>query len=415
VPDSTADEPPTVLRETSKKAAQDDDAAKTTNEESPPSASPPVQQNGSSVPPAGRSLEGSLGIGQPNGNGIRQPPQGGLKQPPGASDPRARVASREPPPINVSVGPNGELIISSPDTEALDLFEEMVNELAPPRREYKVFYLKYASAFSVCLNLEEYFEIDKKKDNTNNRYPYYIFGYDDRSQSKEANRLSKRRQLKFIYDTDSNTILAHGADPTQLKIIEELVELYDRLEPADSRAARMTTVFTLKWSKAKVVGETVKDVYRDLLSSNDKALQQNDQQKNNKRAENVYITQFGGDDEGDPRGTQVKFKGKLSIGIDELSNTLVVSTEGENLMDNVETLIKSLDEAARPAMNRVEVMKVGGSMDARDVRKALARAFIEQQNRTQPQQGQQQPGQNGQQPNQNGQTPNQNGQNPQEQ
>jgi hypothetical protein len=322
--------------------------------------------------------------------------------PPGFADGR-RAARREPPPVNVTVGTNGELIITSPDTEALDLFEEMVSQLAPPRREYKVFYLKHASAFSVSLNLEEYFQIDKKKEDNNDRYPFYYYG-DFGSQDKdETRRLSKRRELAFIWDPDTNTILVTGADASQLKIIEELITLYDRVEPPDSRMARMTTVFTLRYSKAKIVGETVKDVYRDLLSSNDKALQQqqggDQNQKNSKRAENVYITNFGGEEGEDPRGTQVRFKGKLSIGIDELSNTLVVSTEGENLMNNVAKMIESLDQAAKPALNHVEVMNVKGTMDTREVRRALARAFMEQQPRGQPQQqgNQQQPGQNGQQ------------------
>ena len=92
----------------------------------------------------------------------------------------------QPPPVNVSVGPNGELIITSPDTEAIDLFEEMVQGFVPQRRDFKVFYLKHASAFNVVLNLEEYFEIDKKKDN-NNRRPYYYFGYDDFGSSSNKN------------------------------------------------------------------------------------------------------------------------------------------------------------------------------------------------------------------------------------
>ncbi len=327
-----------------------------------------------------------------------------------ATEPRRMPT--QPPPVNVSVGPNGELIITSPDTEALDLFEEMVQGFVPQRRDFKVFYLKHASAFNVVLNLEEYFEIDKKKDNTNRR-PYYYFGYDDFGSSSNKNdtrRLSKRRELKFIWDTDTNSILVHGADASQLKVIEDLIELYDKQEPPDSRMARMTTVFTLKYSKAKVVGEAVKDVYRDLLSSNDKALQQqgDQQQKNSKRAENVYITNFGDEGGDDPRGTQVKFKGKLSIGIDEFSNTLVVSTEGENLMQNVSKMIESLDSAARPALSRVHVMNVTGTMHSTDVRKALARALIEQQ-RTQPQQSGMQQGPNGQPlPQQNGQVqPNQ--------
>jgi type II secretory pathway component GspD/PulD (secretin) len=300
-----------------------------------------------------------------------------------------QAATQEPPPVTVSISPDGRLIITSSDTRALDIFEEMVNQVAPARQDFKVFYLKHASALSVSLNLEEYFQIDKKKDNDNNRRPYYYYWDEFGSQSKkdETRRLSKRRELTFIYDLDTNSILVTGADASQLQVIEELVKIYDRIEPADSRMARMTKVFTLRWSKAKVVGEAVKDVYRDLLSTNDKALQQGEQDKNNKRAENVYI--FGSDEPTDPRGTQVKFKGKLSVGIDDLSNTLVVSTEGENLMNNVASMIESLDLAAKPALTRVEVMQVKGTMTSADVRKALARALIEQQ-RAQQQNGPQQ-------------------------
>jgi len=335
---------------------------------------------------------------------------------PGASgvDRRGRTAIQEPPPINVSVGANGELIITSPDTEALDLFEEMVNQIAPPRKEYKVFRLKHASAFSVTLNLEEYFQLDDK-DKNKNRSPYFFYFDDYGSQKKDdTRRLSKRRELKFIYDTDTNTVLVQGADPSQLRVIEELIQLYDTPEPMDSRAARMTTVFTLKYSKAKTVGETVKDVYRDLLSQNDKALQGDQQKKEAEKADRVYITNFGDPGEEDPRATQVKFKGKLSIGIDELSNTLVVSTEGENLMNNVSRMIEALDQAAKPAMSTVQVLKLGGRMDSKDVQKAIARAFVQQQQATPQQQGGPQQGPNGQQqPGQNGQQANQNGRNPQ--
>ena len=164
---------------------------------------------------------------QPGVNGAR----GQGAQPDG----RNRTANREPPPINVSVGANGELIITSPDTDALDLFEEMVNQIAPPRKEYTVFRLKHASAFSVTLNLEEYFALDEKKKD-NDRNPYFFYYDDYGSQKKdETRRLSKRRELKFIYDTDTNTIIVQGADPSQLRVIEDLVHLYDTPEPMDSR------------------------------------------------------------------------------------------------------------------------------------------------------------------------------------
>ena len=317
------------------------------------------------------------------------------------------------PPISVTVGPKGELIITSPDTGALDLFEEMVNQIAPPRREFQVFYLKHASAFNVAWNLEDYFQIDKKKDDNSQSRSYYFYDYYPQQTKEDSRRLSKRRELTFISDTDTNSILVTGADQSQLKVIAELIEIYDRIEPPDSRMARMTKIFTLRYSKAKVVGEAVKDVYRDLLSTNDKALQQGQQnEKNQKRAENVYI--FGGEGEEDPRTSAVKFKGKLSVGIDELSNTLVISTEGETLMNNVADMIEALDAAARPALSRVHVMQVNGTMSSMDVRKALARALIEQQRAaTQQQPGGLQPGANGQPNQQNGQgQPNgQNGQN----
>lgn len=340
----------------------------------------------------------------------RQPLSGppNLRRPRNADEgfPSAREQSSaaEPPPITISHGPNGELIISSPDTQALDLFEEMVTQLTPNRREYKVFYLKNQIAFWVAGNLEDYFDVDKKKSDDRGFRPWFY--YDDFGSSNTKNdttrRLSKRKPLKFISDSDTNSILVVGADPAQLEVIEDLIELWDRPEPADSRAARMTTVFTLKWSKAKIVGETIKDVYRDLLSSNDKALQNqdpNNQQKKRPESQNVYITNFGGEEGEEGRGTEVKFKGKLSIGIDELSNTLVVSTEGENLMNNVGKMIQSLDEAARPTLNAVRLVRTNGVTSSSDVRKAIGRALTQPAEGPKPQQPPQQPGQ-GQAPNQ---------------
>jgi hypothetical protein len=57
---------------------------------------------------------------------------------------------------------------------------------------------------------------------------------------------------------------------------------------------------------------------------------------------------------------------------------------------------RALDSAAKPALTRVHVMNVSGSMHSTDVRKALARALIEQQ-KAQPQQHGLQQGPNGQQ------------------
>ena len=133
--------------------------------------------------------------------------------------------------------------------------------------------------------------------------------------------MSKCRPLKFISDSESNTILVENADAAQLKTISELIDLYDK-QPDDSQSVRKTETIHLDYSKAKVVAETVKDVYRDLLSANDKALQG---AKTDKDSGRTFIYEFSSGDDGKGDQKMPKFKGQLSIGIDELSNSLVVS------------------------------------------------------------------------------------------
>ena len=251
-----------------------------------------------------------------------------------------------PPPVRVSISPDGRIVVSSEDPAALDLIEEIAAILAPERKDYHVFKLKNAPVLWVKFNLQDYFEEDKDKKNSGGRN-YYFSDYPPTAKQESRHRLSKRKSLRFISDTDTNTILVQGADAAQLKIIKELIELYDQPEPTNAKAARVTTVVPVKWSKAQVIAEAVKDVYRDLLSSLDKALAQSPDQKQKPASQNTYI--FGGEDEegGKEKKTQVTFKGKLSIGVDELSNTLLVSAEGENLLANVTKMIRLLDEAAR--------------------------------------------------------------------
>ena len=45
-------------------------------------------------------------------------------------------------PIVVSVGPDGRLVISSNDPEALEMFEEFAKRIAPPAKDYQIFHLK---------------------------------------------------------------------------------------------------------------------------------------------------------------------------------------------------------------------------------------------------------------------------------
>ena len=270
-------------------------------------------------------------------------------------------------PVRVKRGPDGRLIVSSDDPRALDAIEDMMYEFAPPPKDYHVFHLKYPSTYSyyVQYNLEDFFGVDEKDGNSDDdafmRYYYGYYGSSSSSSSDDVTRLSQRRKLKFIADEDSRTILVQGASPEQLKTIADLIEIYDQPVSQNSGDLRITKLFKIKHAQAETIANAVKDVYRDLLSSNDKALQngQNQQGEKTPVAERSYTYVLGGESNGgkEPEAP-IKFKGLLSIGIDKDSNTLVISAS-TSLMDDVGELIESLDMAAKEK-EAVSVVRTGG-------------------------------------------------------
>ena len=69
-------------------------------------------------------------------------------------------------------------------------------------------------------------------------------------------------------------------------------------------------------------------------------------------------------------GADFSFKGKLSLGVDEIGNTLLVSAEGEDLLNLVIDMVGKLDEAARPS-GAVEVISLSGNISEQSVQTAL--------------------------------------------
>jgi type II secretory pathway component GspD/PulD (secretin) len=279
-------------------------------------------------------------------------------------------AKTAPPPVNITLGPDGRMIVSSKDTQALDLLESLAAEMPVARKEYRVFRLKYALAVSVAMNLEDFFK--EKKDKGNN-LPWYFYEFDMPSQndSSDDRKLSKRPKLKFISDVDTNTILVEGADVRQLKTIDELIQIYDQPPPSDSQSVRKTELIKLRYSKAKTVADTVKDVYRDLLSSNDKALAENNQ--GGRRT----VINFNNSDV-DSSGTKTpRFKGLLSIGVDETSNSLLVSAPAF-LFDHVAKMIIELDKAAAPEY-AVRMVQVGRGVSAEHVKDLFDQVYNNKQ------------------------------------
>ncbi|KAA1260913.1 Bacterial type II/III secretion system short domain protein [Rubripirellula obstinata] len=301
----------------------------------------------------------------------------------GAKDEAAERSSQTtgaPQPIRVEVDAQGNLILTSPDTAALDRLESLMLQMKPPQRPYRVFHIKHASALWMKLNLEDYFgDVDEESDSKADRFYGWYFGSDDDDDEATPTGLGKGNKLKFVDESDTNTLVITGANAEQLKTIEELISLWDVPEPINKRKTRFTKLLNINYGKADKIAETVKEAYRDLLSSNDKAFtgnqggggggQNKSKDVNKSRGGNgsgLEDTQSGRD----AGGADFSFKGKLSIGIDAVGNTLLVSAEGEPLLNLVAEMINQLDEAARP-QGEVQIVKLSGGMNGETLQKAL--------------------------------------------
>jgi type II secretory pathway component GspD/PulD (secretin) len=280
-------------------------------------------------------------------------------------------------PITVQIDADGNLVLSSKDTEALDRLENLMLQIAPPRRAYRVFHMKHASAFWMKTNLEDYFK-DNEDDGKSQADSFFSWYWDDEEEDEEEKPtgLGKGNKLKFVDDVDTNTLVVSGATSSQLKTIEELIELWDVDEPVNKQRARFTELTTIKFGKAETIAETVKEAYRDLLSSNDKTFQAGgaggegggeSKPKKNKNASEGSSFESGDRDGG---ATDFAFKGKLSMGVDPVGNTILVSAEGESLLGLVIDMIEQLDKAAAPK-GEVEVIEVSGKINEEALQNAL--------------------------------------------
>ncbi|MCA9051169.1 MAG: hypothetical protein KDA89_20675, partial [Planctomycetaceae bacterium] len=271
-------------------------------------------------------------------------------------------------PVRFSFTPDGRLLITSNDTAALNEVEDLMKEIVRPLPNYRIFYLKYATPSWVTLNLEDYFKAEEQTESGMRYDPWWGYVPSERKVSGNHS-LSRRRQPQFIYDNFTSTILVRDADRRQMQIIEDLIKVYDVPEPADTRSMRVTKIFRLQNSKAEIVAQAVKDVFRDLLSANDKALEKENQQQQQTR---VYSYFGGGEEDGDDE-SPIRFKGLLSVGVDPNSDTLVISSTAA-LMETVSELVTELDRAAETSSS-VQVVKLDNSVDALLLQERLRKAL----------------------------------------
>ena len=279
----------------------------------------------------------------------------------------ARRDSRAGAPVSIELDENGNLVIFSEDTEALDQLEQLMLQVAPPRRPYYTFQIEHASVFMVYLNLKEYFEEEEDGESEGDSFYRWYFGGGDDDDDNQPFGLGRDDELRFVYDPDTSTIVVRGASMQQLSTIRGLIQQWDVPPKEDTSKNRYIDLVTLKYGRAEKIAETVKEALLDLLSSNDKAFRQNGGGQKNKQEKQGRDKEKAGSNLVDSRNGQdsgavdMSFKGKLSLGVDTQGNTLLVSAEGDSLLKLVTEMIGKLDEAAKPS-GEVQVLQLDGGL-----------------------------------------------------
>ncbi len=225
-------------------------------------------------------------------------------------------------PVRLIEGDNGEVMILSRDAVAAETARKLLEGLLPEPSSVSVIALKHAQANVIKRQLEELLQEDKPL-------------VPPTAAASAIPKLAKRpQQMKLDPDLRTNRILIRNASELQLKRVRQLVEVLDQPVNSDDRLARQQRVYRFKHRKAEEVATMVKEVYRDLLSINDRI--------------------FSSSTAASPRGSfgynqnlaatasNPEYQGLLSIGIDVDSNLLVVSAP-TYLIDEIVKLVESVD------------------------------------------------------------------------
>ncbi|HEY2253868.1 MAG TPA: secretin N-terminal domain-containing protein, partial [Planctomycetaceae bacterium] len=190
------------------------------------------------------------------------------------------VSHSEPPSQSQSASPAqfdrhaaGRQVFSSQDDPALERIKKLAGESSPAPGDLKVFRMKHkkTSAYSVAENLKQIFEQKQKTDRPVARFFDPNSGkWINNSREGDNRKQQKPIQPGFVVDHESNSILAVGADAGQLETIEQVIDLYDTAEARDPLPMRITQLIKIKNAQARDIADAIKDVYKDLLTANDR-------------------------------------------------------------------------------------------------------------------------------------------------
>jgi type II secretory pathway component GspD/PulD (secretin) len=268
-------------------------------------------------------------------------------------------------PIVVAPGPGG-VLIASEDLKALDEFEELLTTLAgrtgATGREYAVFYLKYAKATTMAEVLAALFG-----GRTSGRQSGLIgdiagAALGDVGGGLMGNLLLggggggsvSTASIDMVPDMRLNALVVR-ARPADLDTIEQLLKVLDqRAGPEEVEADAVPRIIPVYNTSASQVAAVVQQVYQDRMSGSAMPMSPQD-----------MLKMIRGNGPSVDQQAQ-----KMSIGIDERSNSLVVRAP-DALFEEVKALVAKLDEGQLESPETTRVVSLSHTNSAA-VEKALS-------------------------------------------
>lgn len=261
--------------------------------------------------------------------------------------------SRPGSPIVVAPGPGG-VLIASDDLEALDDFEQLLTTVAgsstSSTRDYAVFYLKYAKAATVSEVLSAIFGGGSKGGGLVNEMAGAALG--DLGGGLMGNLLLgggggsgggfSSASVDIVPDVRLNALIVR-AKPADLDTVEQLLRVLDqRVGPEDVEADLRPRLIPVYNTQASEIAAVVQQIYADRMATGGPQVM----------SPQEMIKMIRGNSSADQQ-TQ-----KMSIGIDERSNSLVVRAP-DPLFEEVKALVAQLDEidTDSPQITRVVSLK----------------------------------------------------------
>ena len=165
------------------------------------------------------------------------------------------------------------------------------------------------------------------------------------------------------------------ANPLDMQLIEQLVEIIDTAEsPVDVQTRGVPNIIYLQSAPVAEVEATVKSVFADRIAG---AANNQNAQRPPSPQEFIEALRGGGGGGGGGRRQNAPKELKeqtMTVTADKKNNALIVLAS-KQLFQEVEELVKLLDQQAEGTEDTVQVLPIGGDINPTTVQSALSRVF----------------------------------------